>query len=336
MLKNIAAHMPGVRDLISTRDGLLRERGELVRERGELVRERGELVRERDDLLRIRDELIRGQRFVPPGHFYSPIPSLDDVALDEARLFAPPPREIPGIDLREAEQLALLDRLQSYYPAGVFPEQKAAGFRYYFENQAYEYSDAVFYHMMIRYLKPKRIIEVGSGYSSCMALDTNELFLGNTVACTFIEPYPDVLLSLVSGEDRERVEVIATRLQDVSLERFAALEENDILFVDSTHVSKIGSDVNHIFFEIMPLLRPGVYVHFHDIFYPFEYLRDWIYEGRAWNEAYLLRAFLTLNTSFEIVLFNTFLERFHRERFARQMPLCLRNEGGSIWIRKIQ
>jgi hypothetical protein len=169
-----------------------------------------------------------------------------------------------------------------------------------------------------------------------MALDTNELFLGNTVACTFIEPYPDVLLSLVSGEDRERVEVIATRLQDVSLERFAALEENDILFVDSTHVSKIGSDVNHIFFEIMPLLRPGVYVHFHDIFYPFEYLRDWIYEGRAWNEAYLLRAFLTLNTSFEIVLFNTFLERFHRERFARQMPLCLRNEGGSIWIRKIQ
>jgi predicted O-methyltransferase YrrM len=329
MLKNIVARMPGVRDVISARD-------ELVSERGDLLRQRDDLLRVRDDLKHERDELIRAQGCVPPGHFYSPIPSLDDVARDEARLFGPWPREIPGIALREAEQLALLDRLQPYYPDGVFPVEKAAGFRYYFENLAYGYSDAVFYHMMIRYLKPKRIIEVGSGYSSCMALDTNELFLGNTVACTFIEPYPDVLLSLVSGEDRERVEVIATRLQDVSLERFAALEENDILFVDSTHVSKIGSDVNHIFFEIMPLLRPGVYVHFHDIFYPFEYLRDWIYEGRAWNEAYLLRAFLTLNTSFEIVLFNTFLERFHRERFARQMPLCLRNEGGSIWIRKIQ
>ena len=115
---------------------------------------------------------------------------------------------------------------------------------------------------------------------------------------------------------------------------FATLEENDILFIDSTHVAKIGSDVNYLFFEVLPRLRAGVYVHVHDIFHPFEYPRAWIYEGRAWTEAYMLRAFLTFNTAFEIVLFNTFLERFHRERFAHKMPLCLRNEGGSIWLRR--
>jgi len=71
------------------------------------------------------------------------------------------------------------------------------------------------------------------------------------------------------------------------------------------------------------------------VFYPFEYPRDWIYAGRAWTEAYLLRAFLSFNREFEIVLFNTFLERFHRDLFATRFPLCLRNTGGSIWLRRV-
>src|SRR5690606_17050723 len=109
---------------------------------------------------------------------------------------------------------------------------------------------------------------------------------------------------------------------------------NDILFIDSTHVSKINSDVNYIFFEILPRLASGVYIHFHDIFFPFEYPKAWVYEGRAWNEAYILRAFLQYNNAFSVVLMNTFMDQFHKSFFREHMPLCLINPGGSIWIRK--
>jgi predicted O-methyltransferase YrrM len=272
--------------------------------------------------------------FEPPGHFYSPIPALDDVRCDEQWIFPPVPRELPGIALDEARQLAMLDELQPYYDSQPFHAEKTQNLRYFFENPAYLYSDAIFLHCMIRHARPRRIIEVGSGYSSCVMLDTNELFFDNRIACTFVEPYPQLLRTLLRDDDLGRIELLGRRLQEITLDRFRALEANDILFIDSTHVAKIGSDVNHIFADILPILRPGVYVHFHDIFYPFEYPKEWIYEGRAWNEAYLLRAFLTFNRAYEIVLFNTFLERFHRDHFMRRMPLCLKNEGGSIWLRR--
>jgi hypothetical protein len=107
-------------------------------------------------------------------------------------------------------------------------------------------------------------------------------------------------------------------------------------------VSKTHSDVNYIFFEVLPRLRSGVYVHFHDIFYPFEYPKEWVYQGRAWNEAYILRAFLQHNDRFELLFFNSFLERFHRDTIARNMPLCLRHSkhsmvptsAQSIWLKK--
>src|SRR5262245_14328155 len=157
----------------------------------------------------------------------------------------------------------------------------------------------------------------------------------NRIACTFVDPYPQFLRWLLRDDDLGRIEILDRGLQGITLDLFRTLESNDILFIDSTHVAKVGSDVNYIFAEILPTLRPGVYVHFHDIFYPFEYPKEWIYDGHAWNEAYLLRAFLTFNRAYEIVLFNTFLEHFHRDRFLRKMPLCLENEGGSIWLRRI-
>ncbi len=215
-----------------------------------------------------------------------------------------------------------------------FQSEKREGLRYYFENPAYSYSDAILSHCMIRFLKPKRIIEIGSGFSSCMTLDTNELFFGGSIATTFIEPYPELLMSLVKGVDKSTIRTIPSRLQDVDLGEFEALQANDILFIDSTHVSKINSDVNRIFFDILPRLSSGVHVHFHDIFFPFEYPKDWIYEGRAWNEAYLLRAFLLFNSAFRVVLMNTFMAHFHEPFFQEKMPLCLKNTGGSIWIRK--
>lgn len=276
----------------------------------------------------------RAASFVPPGHFYSPIPSPEEVRERAEPLAAARPREMPGIDLNEAGQLALLKRLQIFYRDLPFPRQRVPSRRYFFENRNYSFSDAICLYGMLRYAEPRRVIEVGSGYSSCAILDTNELFFDNRIACTFIEPYPELLVSLLAPGDRERIEIVPRSIQAVGLERFRQLEANDVLFIDSTHVAKLGSDVNYIFGEILPILQPGVYVHVHDIFYPFEYPAAWHRAGRVWTEAYLLRAFLAFNSAYRIALFNTFLQHFHRQEFERQMPLCLENEGGSIWLHR--
>lgn len=296
-----------------------------------IIAQRDKLISELDKLL---SEQGKNYLFVPPGHFYSPIPSLDEIKRDESKIFGNIDREIIGFELHETEQLKLLNEFVGYYDEMPFQSHKQEGLRYYFENPAYSYSDAILLHCMIRHLKPKRVIEIGSGFSSCMALDTNELFFGDSITTTFIEPYPELLMSLIKDKDKNTIKLISTRLQDVDLREFETLKANDILFIDSTHVSKINSDVNRIYFDILPRLSSGVYIHIHDIFYPFEYPKDWIYEGRAWNEMYLLRAFLQYNSAFRIVLMNTFMEHFHESFFQQKMPLCLKNTGGSIWIRK--
>jgi predicted O-methyltransferase YrrM len=275
-----------------------------------------------------------GRQFVPPGHFYSPIPALNDIRANENSVFCTESRNIRGLDLHEEEQLHQLCEFKIYYKELPFSAKRNPPLRYFFDNPAYSYSDAIFLFCMIRHLKPQRIIEVGSGYSSCLMLDTNDLYFDGSISLTFIEPHPELLLSLVRNGDRDRIKIIGNRVQEVDLAEFDALEAGDILFIDSTHVSKIFSDVNRLFFEILPRVKEGVVIHFHDIFYPFEYPREWVYEGRAWTEAYLLRAFLQYNRSFRIILMNTFLERFHRDFFEQAMPLCLKNPGGSIWIRK--
>ena len=273
-------------------------------------------------------------QFVPPGHYYSPIPSPEEIRKDEDRIFGKPSRQVSGIEMNEKQQVQLLQKFKEYYDGIPFESGKKPGLRYYFDNRMYSYSDAIFLYCMIRHLTPKNIIEVGSGFSSCVTLDTNEKYFDHSIKVTFIEPYPERLLSLLVPEDRERITILPNRLQDVDLEVFDFLGANDILFLDSTHVSKVGSDVNRIFFEILPRLAPGVHIHFHDIFYPFEYPKDWIYSGRAWNEAYLLKAFLQYNHSFRIVLMNTYLHRYHQDFFNSNMPLCLKNTGASIWIKK--
>jgi hypothetical protein len=270
----------------------------------------------------------------PPGHFYSPIPALEEIERDRDRIFAPPPTQLPGIDLNGEYQLALVEAFAPYHDDMPFADERQPGLRYWFRNPAYSYTDAIFLHAMIRHHRPRRIIEVGSGYSSCVTLDTNERWFDNTIACTFVEPYPKLLRSLLAPDDEKRIEIIGERVQDVPVARFRELQGNDILFIDSTHVSKTGSDVNYLFFEVLPALAPGVLVHVHDIFYPFEYPSRWVMEGRAWNENYLLRAFLQFNTAFRIELFANWLATFHREVLLARLPKCAGNLGGNIWLRR--
>lgn len=293
---------------------------------------------QRDDLKSVVDQL-----WEPPGHFYSPIPSIDEVKRNAGRVFSTTARDLAGIDLNETGQLALLEQLAKYYEDQPFTAEQQATTRYYFENPAFSYFDAIVLHCLIRYARPRRIIEVGSGYSSCVLLDTNDRFFNGDIACTFIEPYPQLLHSLIRTEDRERTTIIARNLQDLDASTFVQLTAGDILFIDSSHVSKTDSDVNYVFFQILPRLASGVHVHFHDIFYPFEYPKEWVYQGRAWNEAYTLRAFLQYNTAFVIELFNSFLEIFHKDTVARRMPLCVQyakqsmmpTSAQSIWLRKL-
>jgi len=272
--------------------------------------------------------------WVEPGHFFSPIPSLDDIDAQRRVWGTYPPDTLPDVDLRLDEQRALLEKFRAFYDEQPFPAERGGSTRYWFANPSFSYSDALALYSLLRYLEPKRIIEVGAGPSSCVILDTRERFLDWRPQHTLIEPYPVHLLELFRETDLDRVRVLGEKVQDVPVSAFEELEANDILFIDSTHVSRLKSDVNYEFFEIFPALRSGVYVHLHDIFYPFEYPLMWSEEGRGWNEAYLLRAFLAYNDTFEIVLFNDLVAQRFRDVLERDFPLWLRNTGGSIWLRK--
>ena len=271
------------------------------------------------------------QEFVVPGHFYSVIPSKN-----ERLRFVTEKKNtgILGVALNDQAQKNLLEDLRQFTNRCPFPENKTGKFRYYFNNPAYSYGDALFLYSMIQHFKPVRIIEIGSGFSSCVMLDTNDLDFNGNINISFIEPFPQLLLSLIKKEDGEKYQIFPSPLQNIEMNVFKNLAENDILFIDSTHVSKLSSDVNKIFFEILPSLQKGVIIHIHDIFWPFEYPDPWIMEGRAWNETYMLRAFLEYNSAFEILLFPGYLNAKYSDWFKKHMPLFLINPGGSIWLRK--
>jgi len=281
-------------------------------------------------LLDARDVVRR----IQPGHFYSPIPELREVVAHESRIFDRALRPLGGIDLRAAAQLELLEELAAFYGELPFRDVPTEGLRYCFQNSYYSYADAIFLYGMLRRYRPRRVVEIGCGWSTCAILDTRERFLDDTTHVTSIDPDPSRFCERLKPGDEQRIRLIADRLQQVDIRLFDELGSGDFLIVDSSHVVKVDSDVNHIVFDILPRLSQGVFVHFHDMFYPFEYPRDWIQQGRYWSEAYLVRAFLQFNRDFEIVAWNHFLGLFHRQRLAERMPLCLENIGGSLWIRR--
>jgi hypothetical protein len=319
---------PGTAELLDRARALERRVAELEA----VVVERDRL---REQLGHIERSYQAAPQLVPPGHFYSAIPLLAEVERAAPRLYDVPWRQPPGVDLREEAQLALLEEFRPMYPDASFPEDAHPDWRYHWRNPAFPYSDAFSLHAMIRHVKPRRITEIGSGYSSCVTLDTNERWFEDRIECTFVEPYPQLLERLIRPGDRQRIRFIKSPVQDVPLETFLDLSPNDILFIDSTHVVRAASDVNHLFFEVLPRLADGVYVHVHDVFFPFEYPMPWLREGRQWDELYLLRAFLMYNRAFEVVFMNTFLEHHHPQRIQRDFPLCMQSRGGSIWLRKV-
>jgi len=270
---------------------------------------------------------------IAAGHFYSPYPDLEDIRTREARVFAHD-KTLTDVDLNEAQQLELLRSIADFYSTLPFTATKVPGNRYWYDNPAYSYGDGIVLNGMLRLAQPRLLIEVGSGYSSAMTLDTNELFLESKLKVILIEPYPALVLSLSKPSDHERITLIPSRLQDLDATMFEQLEANDVLFIDSTHVSKVDSDVNFVFFEILPRLKQGVVVHFHDVFYPFEYPKEWVYEGRAWQVLYLLRVLLQTPSAFRVLYFQDMLFQKHQTFFSKHMPLCVKMSGGNLWLQK--
>ena len=269
-----------------------------------------------------------------PGHFYSTIVSVDDIKKRETEIWDKQNvNGINGIDLNTNQQIELLNHFVKYYSEMPFKPEKQGNIRYQFENTYYSYTDGIILYSMIRHFKPKNIIEIGSGFSSAVMLDTNEIFFDNKIDLTFIEPYPERLFSIMTEGDKNSIEVVSNEVQSIPLETFKKLEAGDILFIDSSHVVKTGSDVNHILFNILPILQKGVLIHFHDVFYPFEYPKEWVFAGRNWNEDYFLRAFLMYNNNFKIRLFSEYIHRHHKDAF-KEMSLSYNNTGGNLWIEK--
>jgi predicted O-methyltransferase YrrM len=272
-------------------------------------------------------------RFAPPGHFYSPLPDPSIVDRERDRLYALPPVS-DGVALNAEGQRHLLEELIPLAAAFDWPEEQTPGRRFFMKNDFYAYGDALLLFAMIRRFNPRHIIEVGSGFSSALMLDTNDLYCHSQIQLTFIEPYPDRLKCLLRPQDQKTTRLIAAPVQSVSVDLFDQLDANDFLFIDSSHVSKLGSDVNHMLFSVLPRLRPGVIVHVHDIFYPFEYPPAWVREGRAWNEVYLLRAFLQYNSVFEVLLFNAYLAYHYTDLIKRRLRLMSVNPGCALWLRR--
>lgn len=266
--------------------------------------------------------IFRRPPFMPPGHFYSPLTTKSDAERASSWVESRSTEDLPGVDLRVDVQLELATQI------GPMLAEPFEGPRYSPQNEMFTGADAALYRAMLRHLRPKRVIEIGSGYSTAVALDTTDAYLDG-LDLTCVEPYPSALLALLREGDSDRVTLVPQPVQEVPLETYAALEPGDLLFIDSTHVAKAGSDVLWLYFEVLPRLAPGVVVQVHDVFWPFEYPREWLIDGRDWTENYLLRAFLIGNTRWEMLLFASWLWKEHPS----VLPDLRSGVPGSIWLR---
>ena len=273
---------------------------------------------------------------VTANHFYEPIP---DVARLAPELWSGQ-SALTGLDLQPERQRDLLDVFRSHYQAEyeALPRQATdVPHRFHLANGALGPVDAEMLYCMMRALKPRRVIEVGSGnstYLTAQALLENENDGAPPAEFVAIEPYPNPVLRAgfpgLSG-------LLPTPVQRVPLEFFRRLESNDVLFIDSSHVLKIGSDVQYLVLEVLPALQPGVVIHTHDIFFPAEYPRRLVTrEHKFWTEQYIIQAFLAFNSAFEILLAGSYLHLHDPESLAKTFSSYNRHKTlpGSLWMRR--
>ena len=288
-------------------------------------------------------ELFRGWEkhgfHVTPVHFYQPIP--DTRSLPET--IWSHPSELAGIDMNVAMQLDLLRKdfpkfRTEYQQFPIEPTSEPSDF--HLNNGLFDGTDALVAYCMVRHFHPRLIIEVGSGFSSLLL--GQAATKNNNSALICIEPFPQGFLKHGFAGLHSLIE---KKVQDMDLDFFSQLGPGDVLFIDSSHTVKIGGDVNYLFLEVLPRLKPGVIVHVHDIFFPFDYRRDWVKEElRFWTEQYLLQAFLAFNSEFEVLMANRYLAHKYPEDLKAAFPSLGKLKanskqaiswgGGSFWMRR--
>lgn len=291
------------------------------------------------------------QRFrinLTKNYHYSPIP---DVRSLQQKNIWQQETKLPGIDLRETQQLQQIAQIVAQYRDECqFPlDATSVPHEYYMRNGTYGWLCAIVYHSLIRHYKPRKIVELGAGRSTYIAARAAMLNQADGVPSEVIavDPFPGPILQKgFPGLSR----VVAQKAEDLPLDFFDDLGDGDILFIDSTHTVKIGGDVTFLFLEVLPRLKPGVLIHIHDIFWPRHYPERFVLDRHYfWAEQYLLQAFLAFNDHFEILWCGSHLTEKFPERIRAIFPLPagiadeaallkhrLYYSSNSFWMRKVK
>jgi predicted O-methyltransferase YrrM len=246
-------------------------------------------------------------------------------------------RFLPGLDFNDSVQLKLIGSFHYNKELLEIPIEKTKEeLGFYYNNGSFISGDAEYLYNILRHFRPKKIIEIGSGYSTLLSIKALENNKAEDTAYEVehicVEPFE------MSWLEKTPARIIRKKVEEVDRAIFESLQAGDILFIDSSHVIRPQGDVLFEYLEILPVLAPGVLVHIHDIFTPKDYLDSWIFkEHKLWNEQYLLEAFLTLNKEYEVIGALNYLAHHYREEFSSKCPIFLKqpdNEPGSFWIRK--
>jgi hypothetical protein len=246
-----------------------------------------------------------------------------------------------GIDLERALAFAHrvvlphLDEFRDRFPV------VGSGDSFHLVNGSFMAGDAHVYYAVLREHRPRRVVEVGAGRSTQLAIAAiaANRAEGHNTTLTAIDPFPPAYLA--SALD-ERDQLLVAKVQDVDIDLLTCLERGDVLFIDSSHLVRTGGDVLYQLCEVVPRLKPGVFIHFHDISLPKPYPRTYFEQGLYWAEQYVLQTFLAFNRKFEIVWPATYL-MVHRREFMEEtfreieamravFPL---SEPSSFWIRAL-
>jgi SAM-dependent methyltransferase len=264
-----------------------------------------------------------------PVYFYQPIPDSRQIPNELWEQES----ELPGVDMNDAMQLRFLTEVFPQYKSeySQFPNAPTGSpNEFYFENPMFSGTDALALYGMLRHFKPGRVLEVGSGFSS--RVTAKAMLANGSGELTCIEPYPQEVLRQGFPGLKQLIE---KGVQQVDLDVFQELEQSDVLFIDSSHVVRVGGDVDFLFLEVLPRLRPGVIVHVHDIYLPLPGRRDWVMEERRfWNEQQLLQAFLICNDDFEVLFANAYANRKFPDQLKAAFPSSPWWGGGSFWMRR--
>jgi predicted O-methyltransferase YrrM len=269
------------------------------------------------------------------GEFYSPMYDTREIERMRGRLWPGGPRATPGIDWRDDEQRRLCREVLAAQPLCRFPRSSDDPTEYFVDNGQYPPLDAWVFEGMLRHLRPRRMIEVGCGFSTLVSARVNRDELRGSMELTCIDPYPKPFLR--NGDLAGVTGLRPEKVEDAPLELFENLAAGDVLFIDTSHTVKTGGDVTWLFNEILPRLRPGVVVHIHDIFLPYEYPESWVLEGNGWNEMYLVQSFLLFNNAFEILWGAAYMLAHHPDDVIAAFPEFQQYAsmaGGSLWIQR--